>query len=49
MRQETLRTMALLGCASVADVGREHVRLAASAPAFMSGKSASHGTPRQTV
>lgn len=49
MRQETLRTMALLGCASVADVGREHVRLAASAPAFMSGKSASHGTPHQTV
>ncbi|ALC11903.1 alpha-hydroxy acid oxidase [Sphingopyxis sp. 113P3] len=37
MQQETVRTMALLGCRSLPDIGRDHVRLASAAPAFLSG------------
>ena len=33
-REEIGRAMALLGCASVAAIGREHVARAAPAPAF---------------
>jgi L-lactate dehydrogenase (cytochrome) len=35
MKQETVRTMALIGCASLADIGRGHLRLAGAAPTFL--------------
>ena len=35
LRQETERTLALLGCASVDELGRQHLRLADRLPAFM--------------
>ncbi len=35
MKQETLRTMALIGCPSLSHLGREHVRLAGTPPAFL--------------
>lgn len=38
MKQETLRTMALIGCPSLAQLGREHVRLAGTPPAFLAGE-----------
>lgn len=41
LRQETLRTMALIGCASLGDVGRDHLRLAGAAPAFLAPDTAS--------
>ena len=37
MKQETLRTMALIGCASVGGISRDHIRLAGAAPAFLAG------------
>jgi L-lactate dehydrogenase (cytochrome) len=38
MKQETLRTLALTGCPSLAELGREHVRLAGAAPAFLASE-----------
>jgi L-lactate dehydrogenase (cytochrome) len=35
LRAETARTLALLGCASIDDLCREHVRPAAALPAFL--------------
>jgi L-lactate dehydrogenase (cytochrome) len=36
LRQETERTMALLGCASIDDLGRAHLRVAEQLPGFLS-------------
>ncbi len=35
LRQETERTLALLGCASIDELGRQHLRLTDQLPAFM--------------
>jgi L-lactate dehydrogenase (cytochrome) len=35
LRAETVRTLALLGCASINDLCREHVQIAAALPAFL--------------
>jgi len=35
LRSETERTMALVGCASLAELSRDHIRLADRAPAFL--------------
>ncbi len=43
MHQETLRTMALIGCASIGDIGRGHLRLAGMAPAFLAADAATDG------
>ncbi|HET6526391.1 alpha-hydroxy acid oxidase [Sphingopyxis sp.] len=39
MKQETLRTLALVGCPTLAELGREHVRLAGAAPAFLANEA----------
>lgn len=39
MKQETLRTMALIGTASVDGISRDHLRLAGAAPAFLAGEA----------
>jgi L-lactate dehydrogenase (cytochrome) len=41
LRSETERTLGLLGCAKLADVGRDHVRLAGAVPAFLDEAEAS--------
>ena len=35
LHAETERTLALLGCASIAEVGRSHLRAANSLPSFL--------------
>jgi len=47
MHQETLRTMALIGCASIGDIGRGHLRLAGMAPTFLAAGAAA-GQPDLT-
>ena len=42
LRQETERTLALLGCASVDEVGRGHLRRAAALPEFLSAAAPPH-------
>lgn len=42
MHQETLRTMALIGCASIDQIGRAHLRLAGIAPAFLAAEAAGY-------
>lgn len=46
MHQETLRTMALIGCASIDDIGRGHLRLAGMAPAFLAAEAAAGDAER---
>lgn len=46
MKQETLRTLALVGCASLAELGREHVRLAGAVPAFLASNTAGQDIER---
>jgi L-lactate dehydrogenase (cytochrome) len=46
MYQETLRTMALIGCASIDDIGRGHLRLAGMAPAFLAAEAAAGDAER---
>lgn len=54
MHQETLRTMALIGCASIDDIERGHLRLGGMAPAFLvtdhavSGAAPQGAAQRQT-
>ena len=54
MHQETLRTMALIGCASIDDIERGHLRLGSMAPAFLvtdhavSGAAPQGAAQRQT-
>jgi len=50
LRSETERTLGLLGCARLDDLGRDHVRLAGAAPAFLrSGAAAEPGmSPRRS-
>jgi L-lactate dehydrogenase (cytochrome) len=48
MKQETMRTMALIGCASPGDIGRDHLRLAAKVPAFLAGVAEAQETEKTT-
>lgn len=40
LRAETERTLALLGCASLSDLSRDHIRLASDVPAFLQAPEA---------
>jgi L-lactate dehydrogenase (cytochrome) len=45
LKQETVRTLALLGCASIDDVGRDHIRLAEQVPEFLHSQARTQPIP----
>ena len=44
LRAETERTLGLLGCASLSDLGRNHIRLATDVPDFLADKDSGRST-----